>query len=257
MILFFGDVHGKFAHVERAVAEHRPAAIVLLGDIEAPRPLDVVLASVLEKTEVWFIHGNHDTDRPDLLANLTESKLAHRNLHGRVAEIAGVRVAGLGGVFRQEIWWPNFIDADPNYASYDDYQQNSESARILATKGRALNSDAQLAEQKAAGKMLKHRSTIFSREYDELAAVEADILVTHEAPSCHPYGFKAIDELARSLGVQKSFHGHNHDSLDYQFKWLALGFKAYGVGLRGITDMNGTAVKSGELDERRAGRSEK
>ena len=33
MIYFFGDVHGKFGHMERAVAEHRPEAIILLGDI--------------------------------------------------------------------------------------------------------------------------------------------------------------------------------------------------------------------------------
>ena len=125
MILFFGDLHGKFGHVERAVAEHRPAAIVLLGDIEAPKHLDEVLSKVLDKTEIWYIHGNHDTDIPELIANLTESKLAHRNLHGRVVEIAGVRVAGLGGIVREEIWWPKPVNVEPNFDSYADYQQRA------------------------------------------------------------------------------------------------------------------------------------
>ena len=70
----------------------------------------------------------------------------------------------------------------------------------------------------------------------------------------HRYGFRTIDELVRSLGVQKSFHGHNHDNLDYQAKWDGLGFSAYGVGLRGITDMRGDVVKPGELDKPRSNR---
>lgn len=251
MILFFGDLHGKFGHVERAVAEHHPAAIILLGDIEAPKPLDVVLAKVLDKTEIWYIHGNHDSDRPELIDNLTESKLSHRNLHGRVVEIAGIRAAGLGGVFRQEIWWPDPVETVPNYESYADYQQ--EMGRMSA-QCRLPDADAKLAALKAENKLLKHRSSIFTQEYYKLAALEADILVTHEAPSCHPHGFKAIDELTRSMGVKAGFHGHHHDNLDYQEKWTELGFNAYGVGLRGITDMRGTVVKSGEQDDQRASR---
>lgn len=255
MILFFGDVHGKFAHVERAVDEHRPAAIILLGDIEAQRPLHEELAKVVDKTEVWYIHGNHDTDSEAHLAYLTESELVYRNLHGRVVVIDGVRVAGLGGVFREEVWWPTPVDKAPNYESYDDYMVRSEAGRILAMASNPSSAvQSQLA--KARGKQLKHRSTIFTNDYYQLAAQEADILVTHEAPSSHPHGFMAIDELADSMGVQKSFHGHQHDNLDYQPKWEKMGFKAYGVGLRGIKDINGAIIKAGELDERRAFRQE-
>ncbi len=262
MILFFGDLHGKFGHMLRAVEQHRPVAIILLGDIQATRPLEQELVSVLKLAEVWFIHGNHDTDSLADHNNLFESQLADRNLHGRVVEIAGVRVAGLGGVFREDIWMPEPLNAESHYESYADYQQHSEPGRIwAATQNRAARKvavehqkPAQMSDEKATGKLLKHRSTIFPQEYYELAAQNADVLVTHEAPSCHPYGFSAIDELARSMRVERSFHGHQHDSLNYQPKWPALGFQAYGVGLRGIADLNGVTIRAGEKDEERTAR---
>lgn len=40
------------------------------------------------------------------------------NLHGRVVEIAGVRIAGLGGIFQGEIWDPAQA---PQYDSYQAY----------------------------------------------------------------------------------------------------------------------------------------
>lgn len=256
MIFFFGDVHGKFGHVERAVDEHRPEAIILLGDIEPQRPLHQELVKVVDKTEVWFIHGNHDANSEEHFAYLTESDLAHRNLHGKVVEIDGVRVAGLGGVFREEIWWPNPVDNNPNYESYDEYVKRSEADRLnrKAYRPNMLSEDALTLMAKTRSKQLKHRTTIFSCVYFELAAQSADILVTHEAPFCHPHGFMAIDDLARSLGVKKSFHGHQHDNLDYRAKSEASGFNAYGVGLRGITDMNGVVIKPGEKDEQRVSR---
>ena len=88
-----------------------------------------------------------------------------------------------------------------------------------------------------------HRSTIFPIDYASLASQKADILVTHEAPSCHPHGFSAIDQLARLMNVGWSFHGHHHDNFDYQKSWKPLGFNAYGVGLRGIARFDGSSVK--------------
>ena len=99
------------------------------------------------------------------------------------------------------------------------------------------------------GLPLIHHSTIFPVEYAELAKQRAEILVTHEAPSAHPHGFAAIDELARSLGVSTSFHGHHHDRLDYSAERMWLGFNAFGVGLRGITNPNGRVIRAGELDD--------
>jgi predicted phosphodiesterase len=105
-LMFFGDPHGQFDFVISSVKKHRPEAIVLLGDIQPQRSLEIELAPIRSTAEVWFIHGNHDTDSVADHDNLFGSELAHRNLHGRVVEIAGFRVAGLGGVFRESIWAP-------------------------------------------------------------------------------------------------------------------------------------------------------
>ena len=60
MILFCGDPHGQFSHIIEAVHEHPPKAVILLGDLQAQRPLEVELADILTRAEIWFIHGNHD-----------------------------------------------------------------------------------------------------------------------------------------------------------------------------------------------------
>lgn len=39
MIWFLGDVHGRFDHVIRLVKNHRPEAVVFLGDLEFSLPL--------------------------------------------------------------------------------------------------------------------------------------------------------------------------------------------------------------------------
>ncbi|MBT2320799.1 hypothetical protein J7E62_00295 [Variovorax paradoxus] len=41
-----------------------------------------------------------------------------------------------------------------------------------------------------------------------MPALKADILVSHEAPAAHPFGFAAVDELAISLGARLVVHGH-------------------------------------------------
>ncbi len=252
MIYFFGDVHGKFTQVIQTVLDHRPEAIVLLGDIEAQQPLEHELKPILERTDIWWIPGNHDTDNQKNHDHLFCSALAQRNLHGRVVEIAGVRVAGLGGVFRGEIWYPDSQNAPVHFNSYADYQKHSEQGRIQAAAQQRTVRRGEMSEAKAQGKLLTHRSTIFYAEWLELQAQRADILVTHEAPSCHPKGFKVLDVLARALQVKTTFHGHQHDRLDYQPFWEKLGFQAHGVGLRGVTDQYGELVREGEQDVARS-----
>jgi len=234
-ILFAGDTHGRLQHVVDAALKLRPAAVVLLGDIESPRPLDVELKPLTEAgVEVAWIPGNHDSDREVTWDNLVKSGLADRNLHGRVLEIAGVRIAGLGAVFRETIWMP---PADWSYESISDFEVRSKGDRHLAQK------------------LLTHSGTIFPDVYHGLAGQRADILICHEAPSCHPSGYAAVDELARALGAHTVVHGHHHDRLDYSADTARLGFRTLGVGLRGLTTLDGTIVRPGDLDEQRAHRS--
>ncbi|WP_374402907.1 metallophosphoesterase [Niveibacterium sp.] len=234
-IWFCGDPHGQFTHIVRAVQLRQPNAIVLLGDIEASQPLERELASILDLTEVWWIHGNHDTDSEASYDNLFGSELADRNLHGRVATVAGVRIAGLGGVFRGGVWAPPL---DPTWPSASEY---------LARCGKG--------NRWRGGLPLRQRSTIFPDELETLAVASADVLVTHEAPGWHPHGWPALDELAASLGVALHVHGHQHDSLPYSSLMpQSVPYRPVGVGLRGITALDGTVIRPGELDEQRNSR---
>lgn len=234
MIFILGDNHGHFDKIIDTVVKLRPVAVISVGDIMGDkdiRPIDQELNEILTLTEFWWIPGNHDTDSEAAYDGLFGSTLAHRNFHGRVVTIQGVRFAGLGGVFREKIWMP---PGKPQFQSKPDFLRHSPKA-----------------SRWRGGIPLKHRSTIFPDVYSGLARGRADILITHEAPSCHPHGFQAIDALAQSLRVRATFHGHHHDSLDYSKAWADLGFKAHGVGLCGISDLEGTVIVAGEKDDAR------
>lgn len=222
-IFFAGDCHGCFEHVVEACDAYRPEALILLGDLEAPAPLDQVLAPILKVTDLWWIPGNHDTDSIASYDHLFGSALADRNLHSRVVEIEGVRIAGLGGVFREKVWAP---PAEPLYKSGQDFVRRC---------GRG--------NRWREGLPLRHRSTIFPDEYQRLARQRADVLITHEAPGTHRNGFPALGELAHRLGVRTMLHGHHHESYEAQ---LDGGIKVIGVGLRGIVALDGQVVVQGE-----------
>ena len=225
-ILFCGDSHGQFTHIIEAFQEHRPAAVILLGDMQAQRSVHIELEPILRQTEIWFIHGNHDPDSDADHDHLFDPALADRNLHAKLVFIAGLRIAGLGGVFRRKVWTP------PAPATFESPKQ------YLARCGKG--------NFWRGGLPLTHRSTFFPVDYSRLAGERADILITHEAPSAHPHGFAAIDKLASRLGVTTSFHGHHHDRLDYPAERTRLGFDAFGVGLCGITDQDGRVIRAGE-----------
>ena len=254
MILMFGDIHGNFKHILPLVKIHQPAAIIFLGDLELTRPLELELKDVINLTEVYFIHGNHDTDSQLNHDCLFNSWLSGRNLHGRVVEIDGMRVAGLGGIFREKIWYPQHdLNAPSNFDNYEDFiTQTLEANRLKKQTNAHHLSDEQIKtlSQKLIGQSLVHKSSIFYEDWLNLTDKQADILVTHEAPTCHPYGFKAIDELAQSLEVKASFHGHHHDRLDYSGQHSALGFKAHGVGYCGVSDSTGELVLAGDYDDK-------
>ena len=56
---------------------------------------------------------------------------------------------------------------------------------------------------------------------------ETDILITHEAPSCHRLGFSEIDDLAEIMGVKLIVHGHYHETYRGE---LPNGIRVIGVG---------------------------
>ena len=242
-ILYCGDPHGRFDHILQAVADEKPAAIILLGDLEPGRPLDEELAPILGK--VWFIHGNHDTESDTHWERVRDSRLADRSLNGRVVTLpGGVRVAGLGDVFRESVWYP---DPAAARAGRPAFRSRTEHARLTP-----------MQERWRGGPPCKHWSSIYPIEIDRLADLRADILVTHEAPGYHPNGFAILDTLAQSMGVKVAVHGHHHDALDSSSRWQAQGFRSFGVGLRGITviDPDGAArvILPGELDQARSRR---
>jgi hypothetical protein len=73
-------------------------------------------------------------------------------------------------------------------------------------------------------------------------SLRADILVTHEAPSCHRHGFDVIDQLACALRVKELFHGHHHETRDYSAQFSQLGFRAHGVGFREIAELRSVSA---------------
>lgn len=236
-IYFFGDVHGNFAHVFETVERDRPDAVIFLGDLEAQEPLHEQLAPILSKTVVRYIHGNHDTDTVEGFQNVFKSRIANLNLHGRVEDICGIRFAGLGGIFRSSIWMP---PAEPIFHSYGEFAHALEQS--CPPRERLQQRSLPSRQERT------HCSTIFFDTYSALMRQHADVLVTHEAPSVHPYGFGALDALASAMGAKTLFHGHHHDRRDYSLHWSALGFKAYGVGICGITALDGRVVSPGDFD---------
>lgn len=226
-IFFCGDPHGEFEYINKTVEKCRPDAIVILGDLQPPENLDKLLAKSLEITQVWWIPGNHDTDSEEFYDRLWHGPIAEHNLHGKVANVAGLRIAGLGGVFRGQIWMP---EGRPNYQSAAVFVRRSPKTNLWR-----------------GGLPRRHRSSIFPATYEALCQCKADILVTHEAAGCHKKGFDAIDRLAKRLGVKRLFHGHQHEDCEYG---MYKGMFVRAVGFRGIVDLNGRVIRPAEIDPR-------
>ena len=70
------------------------------------------------------------------------------------------------------------------------------------------------------------RDAIFPEDVQALLGLRADVLVTHEAPSCHRHGFVGIDQAAALCRARMVVHGHHHES--YQ------GTLPSGVPVRGL-----------------------
>ncbi|MGH7044027.1 MAG: metallophosphoesterase family protein [Acetobacteraceae bacterium] len=236
-IAFIGDVHQRWDLVERGLAALAapPTAVVLLGDMQCDRPLDVLAAPLLDRgIPVWWIFGNHDADGgPEMWANLTDSArnpvTAAGALHAKVAEIDGLRVAGLGGTFRPRIWEP---PEPPRLTARDEL---AEDLRALGPHWRA---DHVAALVQSLGAL-----AIWPEDLARLQTWRADILVTHEAPGSHPAGKAVLDALARAMGARVVVHGHHHAT----YRAVAAdGLQAMGVASAWGVGQDGAALWTGE-----------
>ncbi|GAA6143178.1 hypothetical protein NBRC116584_29960 [Hydrogenophaga sp. 5NK40-0174] len=97
----------------------------------------------------------------------------------------------------------------------------------------------------------KLNAAIYKQEVDELSRQPADILVCHEAPSCHPFGWAELDKLGQELGVVRVFHGHTHDdrTLEYKAHQVRMGFETVAVNYRCIKNGLGETVLAYTLSE--------
>lgn len=201
-ILFAGDPHRNFSPIIRGCLDHAPGTLIIVGDCDCPAPLPTVLAPLLAVGwDVRWILGNHDTDTEQTFDHLVTAHPGG-DLGLRVTEIAGLRIAGLPGVFKPRVWYPRA----------DGPSDRIEPPRF-ATRA-AFQSALRPDETWRGGLPLWHRDTIFPEDFERLAGQRFDILVSHEAPTSHPHGFAVIDELAAAAGASLIVHGHHHQSYD-------------------------------------------
>lgn len=214
MILFAGDCHGDFVPViEEASAA---SAVVLLGDQEPLSDLAAELGpGVAPKT--WWIYGNHDSDYLDYMTH--HESMAARNLHCQVIEIEGIRIAGLGGVFRSKLFG---VDQTTRLAEVDLTCPYDTRASIARQRQGGRNAPADM-------------TTIFPEDIKALLKIakrtRIDVLVTHEAPESHKLGYPLIGDIARALRVKMLIHGHHHERYSAV---LDGGIRVEGVGMAGI-----------------------
>ena len=231
-IWFAGDPHGEFRHVVRLALRHRPDAVIFLGDLELSAPLSTVMKPLVHVgVAVHGIHGNHDCDSAALWSRLADDpSFPSFSLDGRVAVVAGVRIGGLGGIFREKVWYPpeGFL-----YGSYADLEAELSAPWVREDQ----------AKVRASGQWLLHRGSIFPAVYDRLALLRADVLVSHEAPGgvdLHPLGVEEVGELAQMMQAASGFHGHHHINCRYAatgpVRWC-------GVGYREIVDLDGNTIE--------------
>lgn len=240
-LVFIGDIHQNWQDVEAGLSAlpAAPHTAVLLGDIECEQPLDQVAAPLLNRgIAVYWIHGNHDYDTgPEMWANLADParnpQTAAGALHARVVEIAGVRIAGLGGTFLPHVWPAN---APPRL------HRREQLAGYIAERRPELD-----AQDAAALMHFLGETAIWPEDVDALSRQHADVLVTHEAPSSHPAGVGVLDRLARTMGARLIVHGHHHITSHARAED---GLRVLGVGDTWAVDLDGNVIWRGRKRQR-------
>lgn len=226
MILFAGDPHGSYDHLYPIIQETDHLSLIILGDLQLTSTKE--LEKLAKHCDIWFIHGNHDSKTVAAFNALWGSEWKNRNLHTKVVEIEGKRIAGLGGVFRGQIWMP------PNRPMFFDPIHFCQ----YCPQEKLWN----------GGLPLRHRTSIFPADIETLSEQQADILICHEAPKPHISGFAVINQLAEKMGVQQIYHGHHHENIDYS-KSNKHPYQIINVGFRSLCDLQGNYLIKG-VDDR-------
>lgn len=196
-VIIYGDPHGEWRPLLRACAEDPPDGVVLLGDCDLDMPLRRKLAPVFDAgIHVRWIPGNHDTETEAYYDHLW-GDYPQGNIHAGPAEMGDMVIVGLGGIFKDRVWYPRVELAEPTYLTRQDCVR-----RIMPV------------DRWRGGLPLLLRDAIFPEDVRRLKKLKADVLVTHEAPSAHRHGFVGVDEAARLCRARLVVHGHHHRSYD-------------------------------------------
>ena len=213
-IIIAGDPHGNFSPILRACGAEKAGTLILLGDCELRVPLRQMLGPLFASGwQVNWILGNKDTETETVFDHLA-GDYPEGDIGGEIIEIAGLRIAGLGGVFKPRIWYPR---PDPPGSAIDPPSFNTRHEFILSLPE---------CERWRGGVPLWHRDSIFPEDFARLAQHRFDVLLCHEAPSCHRHGFTEIDRLAKVAGARLIVHGHHHESYSAKLQ--------NGVDVRGL-----------------------
>jgi len=79
--------------------------------------------------------------------------------------------------------------------------------------------------------------SIWYHQFEQMKQeIRADILVCHEAPSTHRYGFRVVDELAKAIDAKKIFHGYHHK---YYQDQINNEIEVTGVAIAGVVNLVG------------------
>jgi hypothetical protein len=201
-ILFAGDPHRNFSPILRACLARPPGTLILVGDCDCPAPLPVLFAPAFEAGwQIRWILGNHDTETAAAYDNHAGAP-PDGDIGLRVVAVGKLRIAGLPGVFKPRVWYPR-ADTEGEKIMPPNFRTR---AAFLAS----LSPD----QRWRGGLPLWHRDTIFPEDVEALSAHAFDILVTHEAPSCHRHGSAVLDSLAVAGGARLIVHGHHHESYE-------------------------------------------
>ncbi|ANT62880.1 hypothetical protein AYJ57_20560 (plasmid) [Salipiger sp. CCB-MM3] len=211
--LIYGDPHGKWNPLFEAI-DSSTRTVIVLGDFSdgkldpsgADRTREAFGRLIDMGLDLRFIIGNHDASLDNQI-DLLKDFDGHR-IDGKIIEVGGLRIAGLGGIVREKVWRG---DGEALVAS---------EAELIARTPRN--------ERINGGLPRKHLTTIMPWTVESLRAQKADVLITHEAPSCHEHGFEFIDQLAADMDVSLVIHGHHHKNYSDR---LDSGIAVRGVGL--------------------------